>query len=324
MATLFDKLSQSQTQLPVNNQSRIETLLAAKKGKMGTASPAASNVLEQATQDQNKAQAKQAAVSTAIEGAGQQAQRTGLENQIQQAGAAQQQAFDLNRQGITSDASRNQGGLVAQEQMQNVELDAAKQRKLRGISAQAESQLRGLAAQGRMEVDDLFADFARSNQELAFRKDAAQLEQFGTLLALQDRKYIDELNRIGEKRKLYDQSNWAKEKSRIVYGDSLDALMSDLQFKRGEDITNRDFQRQLASLDINTALEMARANMRDNAQREMATAGVSAISTAAGTDWGKFKDSSTTTTTGSSGKLSSDMAASTFDPTGVDQFSVTR
>jgi hypothetical protein len=290
MATLFDKLSQPQTQLPVNNQSRIETLLAAKKGKMGQSAPAASNIVEQATQDQNKAQAKQAAVSTAIEGAGQQAQRTGLENQIQQAGAAQQQSFDLNRQGITADSSRNQAGLAAQEQSQNVELDAAKQRKLRGINAQAESQLRALAAQGRMEVDDLFADFARSNQELAFRKDAAQLEQFGTLLALQDRKYVDELNRIGEKRKLYDQSNWAKEKSRIVYGDNLDALMSDLQFKRGEDITNRDFQKQLASLDITTALEMARAAMRDNAQREMATAGISAISTAAGTDWGKFKD----------------------------------
>lgn len=314
MATLFDKMSQPQTQLPVNNQSRIETLLAAKKGKVGQAAPAASNVLEQATQDQNKAQAKQAAVSTAIEGAGQLAQRTGLEGQIEQAGAAQQQAFDLNRQGITADASRNQGGLAAQEQMQNVELDAAKQRKLRGINAQAESQLRALSAQGRMEVDDLFADFARSNQELAFRKDAAQLEQLGTLLALQDRKYVDELNRIGEKRKLYDQTNWAKEKSRIVYGSNLDGLMNDLQFKRGEDITNREFQKQLASVDITTALEMARAAMRDEAQRDMASAGISAISTAAGSgvDWGSMFSSPTTPVTVTNTTAGVDTGGSNF------------
>lgn len=327
MATLFDKLSSQQpAQLPVNNQSKIEQLLAAKSGKLGAApAVASSNIGEQAVNDQANAALKQGAMTGALQGAAQNVQRQGLEQQISQAGAEQQQQYNLQKQNMTADQGRNLKQLAGQESMQLQELDAAKQRKLKGISAQAESQLRALSAQGQMEVDDIFADFARSNQELAFRKDAAQLEQLGTLLALQDRKYIDELNRIGEQRRLYDRVNWDKEKSRIIYGENLNNLMNELQFKRGEDIANRDYQRQLAALDIDTAIAMAQATMRDEAQRQMWEAGISATSTAAGADWDKIL-ATTPNSDAFAPTLPTSPAATnttTFDVTG-SQFPVTR
>jgi hypothetical protein len=289
MATLFDKLSQTTNQLPENNQSRIETLLAAKKGKTAAAPTGQSNIGEQVQQSQNAGALQQGAMTTAIEGMGQNVQRQGLENKIQEAGQAQQQQFDLARQGAIAEQARNLGTLAGQETLQHQELDASKQRKLQGISAQSESSLRNLAAQSQMEVDDIFANFERSDKELAFRRDGAQLEQLGTLLALQDRKYTDELNRIGESRKLYDQKSWNEEKARIIYGANLDSLMKDLNFKRGEDITNRAFQDQLSQISIDQALAMADAAMKDSQQKAMMQAGTSAISTAAGTDWSKFE-----------------------------------
>lgn len=321
MATLFDKLSQpAAPQLPTNQQSRIEQLLAAKKGKIAAAPAPVSNVGEQVAGDQAKTALQQQGLQTAIQGAAANVQRQGLEQDIAQQGAAQQQAFDLQRQGMTAEANRNLGTLAGQEQMQTVELDAAKQRKLRSINSQAESQLRALAAQGRMDADDIFADFKRSNQELEFRQDAAQLEQLGTLLALQDRKYIDELNRIGEKRKLYDRSNWEKEKARVIYGETLDSLMRDLNFQRGEDVSNRDYQRQLAQIDIDTAISMAEAAMRDEATRAMWEAGISAASAAAGTDWSKFASEYKAPDSSAFAEKPQVTSSPSFDVTGADSF----
>jgi hypothetical protein len=318
---LFDKLSQpAAPQLPTNQQSRIEQLLAAKKGKVAAAPAPVSNVGEQVAGDQAKTALQQQGLQTALQGAAANVQRQGLEQDIAQQGAAQQQAFDLQRQGMTSEANRNLGTLSGQEQLQTVELDAAKQRKLRSINSQAESQLRALAAQGRMDADDIFADFKRSNQELEFRQDAAQLEQLGTLLALQDRKYIDELNRIGEKRKLYDRSNWEKEKARVIYGETLDSLMRDLNFQRGEDVSNRDYQRQLAQIDIDTAISMAEAAMRDEATRAMWEAGISAASTAAGTDWSKFAAEYKAPDSSAFAEKSKAESTPSFDVTGGDRF----
>lgn len=291
MATLFDKLSQpAAPAVPANNQSRIETLLAAKKGKMGApAGPAASNIGEQVIQDQNKGAMQQATMATSLEGGVQQAKRTGLENTIQQAGDEQKQQFDMARQTAMADQGRGLANIAGQEAMQHQELDAAKTRKLQGINAKAESGLRNLAAQSSLELDDVFSNFKRSNQELEFRQDAANIEQLGTLLALQDRKYVDELNRIGETRKFYDQKNWNEEKARIIYGDNLNSLLNQLNFNRSEDISNRDFLAQMSNISIDQAVQMANAATADANAKNVGTAATQAITTAAGTDWSKFK-----------------------------------
>lgn len=321
MATLFDKLAQPQApQLPTNQQSRIEQLLAAKKGKAAPTAAPISNVGEQVAADQAKTALQQQGLQTALQGAAANVQRQGLEQDIAQQSAAQQQQFNIQRQGMAAEAGRNLSTLAGQEQLQTAEIDAAKQRKLRSINSQAESQLRALAAQGRIDVDDLFADFKRSNQELEFRQDAAQLEQLGTLLALQDRKYIDELNRIGERRKLYDQSNWAKEKSRVIYGETLDGLMRDLNFQRGQDVSNRDYQRQLAQIDIDTAIAMANAAMRDEASRAMWEAGTSVAARAASTNWSNFAPTYESPDSTAFAAQPSATTAPSFDVTGADSF----
>ena len=263
---------------------------------------------------------QQQGVQTAMQGAAANLQRQGLEQEIAQQSAAQQQQFNIQRQGVTGEATRNMGALAGQEQQQLVELDAAKQRKLRSINSQAEAQLRALSAQGRMDADDLFADFKRSTQELEFRQDAAQLEQLGTLLALQDRKYVDELNRIGERRKLYDQANWAKEKARIIYGETLDGLMRDLNFQRGEDVSNRDYQRQLAQVDIDTAIAMANAAMRDEASRAMWEAGTSVAAKAASTNWSNFAPAYEAPDSTAFASQPAASSSPSFDVTGASDF----
>jgi len=168
--------------------------------------------------------------------------------------------------------------------------------------------------------------FKRENVALEARRDAAQLEQLGHVLALQDKAYLDELNRIGERRKLYDKANWEKEKRSVIYGANLSRIMEDLGFRRGEDIKDRNFQEQMTRIDLDTALSMAVQAAKDANTTAIASSIISTGSKAFDTAYSKgmFDSTSSTTSiappTGTAGYT--DMTGGgMFDVTGAGQFS---
>jgi hypothetical protein len=155
------------------------------------------------------------------------------------------------------------------------------------MNSKASQALNNLSAEYGLNSDDIFSSFKRENVALEARRDAAQLEQLGHVLALQDKAYLDELNRIGERRKLYDKANWEKEKRSVIYGANLSRIMEDLGFRRGEDIKDRNFQEQMTRIDLDTALSMAVQAAKDANTTAMASSIISTGSKAFDTAYSK-------------------------------------
>jgi hypothetical protein len=261
---LYDKLTKGTAQPEASRMSAIEQVLQAKKGKV-SAAPTLSqpSLSEQAVQDETASLLRQGAAQGGVQQATQQAEIQGQQQSLAQQADLRQQQYQANRQALDAQSGMQHRGIAAQEQMAGRNLDANKARKIDQINASASRALAQLAAESQLTTDDIFANFRRENKDLAARRDAAQLEQLGHILALQDQSYLDELNRIGERRRFYDKAEWAKEKQRLIYGENLNNVMNDLGFRRGEDIKDRQFQEQLAYMGAEDALKVAMAAIQD-------------------------------------------------------------
>jgi hypothetical protein len=262
--SLYDKLTKGTAQPEASRMSAIEQVLQAKKGKASAAPTLGQPSLsEQAVQDETASLLRQGAALGGVQQATQQAEIQGQQQALTQQADLRQQQYQANRQALDAQSGMQQRGIAAQEQMAGRNLDANKARKIDQINASASRALAQLAAESQLTTDDIFANFRRENKDLAARRDAAQLEQLGHILALQDQSYLDELNRIGERRRFYDKAEWAKEKQRLIYGENLNNVMNDLGFRRGEDIKDRQFQEQLAYMGAEDALKVAMAAIQD-------------------------------------------------------------
>lgn len=276
---LFDKLTQQQPLQP-SNQSAIEKVLQAKKGRVGGQTTGSLNIAEQGIQAETQGQMRQQAAAGGVQQAGlaQDAQQQQQQLALQQ--QAQQQKGELATAGIESQAARQQRAISSQEQMQRQDLDAGLRRKIDLMNSKANQALSNLSAEYGLNSDDIFSSFKRENVALEARRDAVQLEQLGHVLALRDRAYLDELNRVGERRKLYDKANWEREKRGVIYGENLSRVMDDLGFRRGEDIKDRNFQEQVAYMDLDTALKMSIQAAKDANTTAMASSIISTGSAA--------------------------------------------
>jgi hypothetical protein len=141
--------------------------------------------------------------------------------------------------------------------------------KVAAINNAASQKLKELSTEKRVAVDDIFSDFERSNKDLEARKDAAELEQIGFLMALQDKSYLAEIDRIGRERGLTDEIQFREEMQRLTMGNALSDQASKLGFQSMYNADQRMFERQLASIDIAGALSMAEAAIRDSNNQAM-------------------------------------------------------
>lgn len=160
-------------------------------------------------------------------------------------------------------AAQQQGQVQQQGQMQarNIEQAAASQQQAVG---QAEQEIDA----NRVEMIDKFAaeserllrDFSREGRQLNLQKDAAKLEQLGFNLRLADDKYINQLQSEGKKARLNNAANFEFELTKAVFADEQELFNSSLQFKSLMKAKDRDFQRELGEMDIETALQIATSN----------------------------------------------------------------
>lgn len=285
--SIYDKLTANTTGTEPSQMSAIEKVLQAKKGKVGGAISGVPSLAEQAVKQDVAGQLKEGAVAGGIQNA---MQQSGIQSQQAanvQAQQLQEQQYAQGQKGIESAAGMQLRGNIAGESMANRGIEASRTRKIDAINASASKILGQLAAEKQMTTDDIFSSFRQDNAELGARKDVAKLEQLGTILALRDQHYMDELQRIGDRRQLYDKTEYAKERQRLIYGDNLNSLMDQLKFQRGEDISDRQFRFNMAQMDANTAIELAMASVRDSNASAIASAAISGASQATKYDWNK-------------------------------------
>lgn len=168
---------------------------------------------------------------SAVAGANQQMQnQVAPQVQIQQAGQQQQQAQQQQT-----------------EKLQTQEIE--QQRKFDTI-------------QNKMKTNQMLSDFERSKGTIDLARDKSSLEQLGFQLRLQDKSYLDNLQREGSARRLGDQQDFNQAMAESVLGDNQEVLEKNLGNKSILDADDREFKKSLANMDAADAYKMFKKDQK--------------------------------------------------------------
>lgn len=151
-----------------------------------------------------------------------------------------------------------------------------------GLSQQAEAQqqrfdveekqgldrVREMEADFQRRSDGILSDFERGKRRLGDEKDALALEVMGQQARLANAKYLDALEQQGKELGLNNKLKFDEETARTVLKNDLDFLKDDLAHRRLMNANDRDFTRELANMDINFAMDMARQGIREAGEQQ--------------------------------------------------------
>ncbi len=271
-----------------DDTAQASSLLAAKVGKAsaGGAAPAASNLGEQSAIDE----AKQALGSVGDQTNLATAEFGQKENQANASLAQKQAEMDTQKQ-LGQEQLATQGALgregIASEQSQALAKLTAKERtQIDETSAKAEQAIQNMLTEKKLNENNIFQQFDQDNRELAYRRDAAQLEQLSQTLALRDRAYLDEINAIGEERNLRDNISFAQESNRLLMGENTTDVLQQLGWKESDLTDQLAFEKKIAQMSIDEAIKIANAQIAQDNQ----TAMISGVVNLGGIGVGKYME----------------------------------
>lgn len=269
MASLLDRIKDI-GQTPQPQQAGIQKLLEAKTGKAVTPTgPAATSLAEQAALGATRQAVREQTFSERMQQFEQSRQEKALAQQQKQQEEALRKQEELKQQQMATETAIRREELTAAREMGITSREAGADRQIKAINNQADQRLRDLASQRNLQLDNIFSQFQFDSAELEDRRDAAQLEQQAFLLSMNDKQYLTELENIGRERQLLTDQGMREEMQRIVMGDNMDAMLDDLNFRRDRAATRRQFSQDLAQIDIDSAMDITRAAIKDDANRRM-------------------------------------------------------
>jgi hypothetical protein len=226
------------------------------------------SVKDQALQQQAQATAANAQVLGQAQAVEQEI-NLGQERLTTQADQAQRQ-----RQAQVQEAGKQRGALGADFAQRQT---AAREAFARELAAKNSQVLGRLATERGVTTDDLFAEHQQGVQELAFRKDAAALEQKAHLAAMADREYIRNLTQIGEMRRLDNDLAYKAEVQRVLLGQRLDDYFKQQGHQALLSANDRQFAEAMSQIDADTALAILQQQARDaTTQAAVTNAGTAA------------------------------------------------
>lgn len=251
---------------PINStptQAGVENLLQTKTGKaIGNTGPRSSNLGEQtamAVGQSQQAQVSKAADMAASSIGQQQAALTQQKQSADNTLAAQQRMAQAD---LGAQTAQGNAQLSASEAMFNNKLTAETNMQLAKTSSAFERQAAQLTSQRGIAESDLFSQFRQSNEELAFRKDSAQLEQTAFTMAMKDKEYLDKLSEVGLLRNLQDELAFKQETARLMMGSNLDLIKNNVAWQTAYSKDDREWAKEMAKMDLNTAMQIASQSMQ--------------------------------------------------------------
>lgn len=262
-------------QAPVDVQGQLQKLAAAKTGKAAPtiAAPVASSLGQQQAQGEIQAQQQQLQAQVANKNAmlGEAATQQKEELSSLRRGIEGEKA--LSDKQLAASAAMTREALTGNEARAKVQLSSQEQNKLAQISNAYKNNLNKIASDQKLEMDDIWANFARENKELEFRKDSAQLEQLAHNAAMANEKYLQELNAIWTIQGLENELNFNKESANMAYGNTIMAILDKIGYQKIVDADDRTFREGLGRMDIDQALALGNAAIQQ-AQSKMIVSGV--------------------------------------------------
>jgi hypothetical protein len=107
------------------------------------------------------------------------------------------------------------------------------------------------------QTEAILNSLEREGKQLNLQKDAAKLEQIGFNLRMNNKKYIDSLTQSGQTARLEDSTRFEEELKRAIFADQIDLLNNDLSFRRMIDADERELARDLSSISLEQAMQIA-------------------------------------------------------------------
>lgn len=175
---------------------------------------------------------------------------------------AERQALADTRAG--ADQLRTQQILEGERQAQQ---ERGARQEFEGRKAQLAQQEEKLNQELRQKTASILGELERSGREIDLRRDAFQLAQLGQAEALQNKEYVNSLEREGQLRRLDDEQQFKNELQQSIFSDMLDLWESDAEFNQTMAKNEAEFNREVADIDLDMAMKMAdsaakQANLR--------------------------------------------------------------
>lgn len=187
------------------------------------------------------------------------------------AGAAPARSIQGERQ-VVDQVRRGQEELAKQNQIQQLALaqqarsiEDEEQFKNKLLSEeQLAARDKYLTTQGR-----ILNEYTNGQRSLDLNKDKSRLEQLGFSMRLSNDKYMQELDRQAKLANLSDAISFEEEMYRTIFADEEELLRSDLNFRAILAADQRQFQDELAQMNIDMALDLAKSENKALAQKQM-------------------------------------------------------
>lgn len=119
------------------------------------------------------------------------------------------------------------------------------------------------------KIENVLADFNRAKQEQNFKETAAAAEQAGILGRLSADKYVNELQLEGSRARLDDQLSFKEQMQKVIYDDMQDLYKDNLQFQTLMNADQREFNEEIAQMDIETAMRIVEQDIKAAQQTAM-------------------------------------------------------
>lgn len=172
-----------------------------------------------------------------------------------------------------SKQQQQQGQLLGQQQKQQ----GIEQQQSADIAAkQRESQAADFDSRIRQEKQQLLGEIEREGKQLDFDKNAAQINQLSFMMAYEDQKARDALISEGRKQRLDDDIAFNEALQASIFGEQMKLFKDNLAFQEAMNADDRAFQKELSKMDINYALEVAKA-ASDQANMQAMYSGASGV-----------------------------------------------
>ena len=162
-------------------------------------------------------------------------------------GQTQQQLQQVGQQaGLQATAIEQAAAGQEQEQ---------RQQEQRVEAQRAESNLRN-----KVETETVLRNLEQSKATLTEDQRQAGVEQVGAMLRFQNDDYIRNLQREGDRARLKDKVAFDEQLTESIFADNIAGKKLFYENQALFDASDRDFNKELAKIDITTALQMAKEN----------------------------------------------------------------
>lgn len=204
---------------------------------------------------------------------------------------------NIGEQAAVADTNAQLGQVAQSGQVLGQQLgqeDAAQQQAATQARTELGAQNKVNQIQARLQSNQILAELEANKGQLDLEKDKSKLEQLGFNLALQDKQYVANLQREGERARLNDALSFSNEMAKSTMGGNEALLKNMLGNKNIMETSDRDYKRALSQISLKDALDMAKMQDRAAATQALYTGAGGVISGGIGA-YGSYADKQSTT-----------------------------